>query len=192
MTALIKQYHSTVYRGLIFGKLKFYSRLFYKIPVNTLKARKLFSERWVKISHSLLQFRFWGKQTVLQSVTPPVQHFLFAVTPNYILAKRKWSSGKARRRKCCGQIDFAPIQTFSQLCQVAQLLKKGNLVWSWRHHTQVQTEMVEFIGLLLPLSSKLKNWPFKVVVVQRHQTNLEISMRVVNLLTKLIVFFMFQ
>ena len=152
---------------------------FTKFLSNTLKARILFSEMWVKISHSLLQNQFWGKQNVLQSITPPVQHFLFAVTPNYIFAKRKWSSGKARKWKCYGQIDFAPLQTFSQLCQVAQLLKKRVLVWSWRDHTQVQTEMVEFIALLLP-SSKLKNWPFKVVVVQRQQTNLEISTRVVN------------
>lgn len=127
MTALIKQYHPTMNGVLIFGKLKFYGRLFYQIPVKYSQGQNTVFWNVVKISHSLLQNQFWGKQNVLQSITPPVQHFLFAVTPNYIFAKRKWSSGKARKWKSCGQMDFAPLQTFSQLCQVAHLLKKREL-----------------------------------------------------------------
>ena len=36
---------------------------------------------------------------------------------------------------------------------------------------QVQTEIVEFIGLLFSFSSKLKIWSFHVVVVQGQQRN---------------------
>ena len=38
---------------------------------------------------------------------------------------------------------------------------------------RVQTEMVEFIALPLPFSSKLKIWSFHVVVVQGQQRNVQ-------------------
>ena len=40
---------------------------------------------------------------------------------------------------------------------------------------QVQTEMVEFIGLPLPFSGKLKIWSFHVVVAQGRQQNVQKS-----------------
>ena len=40
---------------------------------------------------------------------------------------------------------------------------------------QVQTEMVEVIGLPLPVSSKLKIWSFHVVVAQGRQRNVQKS-----------------
>ena len=40
---------------------------------------------------------------------------------------------------------------------------------------QVQTEMVEFIALPFPFSSKLKIWSFHVVVVQGRTRNVQKS-----------------
>ena len=40
---------------------------------------------------------------------------------------------------------------------------------------RVQTEMVEFIALSFPYSSKLKMWSFHVVVVQGQQRNVQKS-----------------
>ena len=40
---------------------------------------------------------------------------------------------------------------------------------------RVQTEMVEFIALSFPYSSKLKVWSFHVVVVQAQQRNVQKS-----------------
>ena len=40
---------------------------------------------------------------------------------------------------------------------------------------RVQTEMVEFIALPFPFSSKLKIWSFHVVVVQGQQRNVQKS-----------------
>ena len=57
-------------------------------------------------------------------------------------------------------------------------LKEGNLGWSWREGATpdwVQTEMVEFITLPFPFSSKPKIWPFHVVVVQGPQRNVQKS-----------------
>ena len=45
-------------------------------------------------------------------------------------------------------------------------LKKGD-------RTRVQKEMVEFITLPFPYSSKLKIWSFHVVVVQKWQRNVQ-------------------
>ena len=43
------------------------------------------------------------------------------------------------------------------------------------HRAQVQTEMVEFIGLPFQFSSKHKIWSFHVVVVQGRQRNVQKS-----------------
>ena len=74
--------------------------------------------------------------------------------------------------KTRGKIDFASFQTsFSRLSQVVLLLKIREF-WSElkrEDRARVQTEMVEFIALPLPFSSKLNIWSFHVVVVQGQQ-----------------------
>ena len=46
-----------------------------------------------------------------------------------------------------------------------------------RYRVRVQTEMIEFIVLPFPFSSKLKIYSFPVVVVQGRQRNLQKSMK---------------
>ena len=56
-------------------------------------------------------------------------------------------------------------------------LKEGNLGGD---RTRVQTEMVEFITLPFPFSSKLTLWPFYVVVVKGQQKNVQKSVMYVH------------
>ena len=66
-------------------------------------------------------------------------------------------------------------------------MKRGDLA-------RVQTEMIEFIGLLFPFSSKLKIWSFHVVGMQGRQRNVQkawFTCRLVVFLSKYIAFLMF-
>ena len=86
---------------------------------------------------------------------------------------------RQRRRswKRCSKIDFASFHLFSRLFQGAQLLKKRELSLDLKRgdRDRVLTEMVVFIALPFPFSSKLKIWSFHVVVVQGLQRNVQKS-----------------
>ena len=60
--------------------------------------------------------------------------------------------------------DLASFQTFSRLCQVAQILKKRDFMLEvkWSKPVRVRARMVEFIPLPF-FSSKLRIWTFHVV-----------------------------
>ena len=69
------------------------------------------------------------------------------------------------------------VGTLSRLFQFALLLKRKEF-WSELkrgERARVQTEMVEFIALPFPFSSKLKIWSFHVVVMQGRQRNVQKS-----------------
>ena len=68
-----------------------------------------------------------------------------------------------------------PFKLFRDYPKSSRYLNDGNLGLSSekrRDRAQVQTEMVEFITLPFPFSSKLTIWSFHVVVVQGQQRNL--------------------
>ena len=69
--------------------------------------------------------------------------------------------------------DFASFKTSSRLSQFALLLKRRELWLELKRgdRARVQTEMVEFIALPFPFSSKIKIWSFHVVIVQGQQRN---------------------
>ena len=71
----------------------------------------------------------------------------------------------------------ASFQTFSRLSQFALLLKRREFWLELKRggRARVQTEMVEFIALSFPYSSKLKVWSFHIVVVQGQQRNVQKS-----------------
>ena len=75
------------------------------------------------------------------------------------------------------KMDFTSFQTFSRLSQFALLLKRRKFWLELKRggRARVQTEMVEFIPLSFPYSSKLKVWSFHVVVVQAQQRNVQKS-----------------
>ena len=67
---------------------------------------------------------------------------------------------------------------FSPLSQVPSYLKKKReftLEMKRGDRLRIQTEMIEFIGLPVPYSDKLKIWSFHVVVVQGQQRNAQKS-----------------
>ena len=82
---------------------------------------------------------------------------------------------RQRRRPWQRRWKIAPasFQTISRLSQVAQLLKRREVMLELKRG--VQKEMVEFIALPLPSSKKLKIWSFHVVVVQGRQRSVQKS-----------------
>ena len=68
-----------------------------------------------------------------------------------------------------------PFKLFSRLSQFALVLKRRKfwLELKRRDRAQIQTEMVKFIALPFPFSSKLKIWSFHVVVVLGQQRNVQ-------------------
>ena len=78
------------------------------------------------------------------------------------------TSLKNRLRILLDVFTIIPIRPVTQ--------KKGILVGTEeKGRARVQTEMVEFIALSFPYSSKLKVWSFHVVVVQGQQRNVQKS-----------------
>ena len=82
---------------------------------------------------------------------------------------------RQRRRPWQRRWKIAPasFQTISRLSQVAQLLKRREVMLELKRG--VQKEMVEFIALPFPSSKKLKIWSFHVVVVQKRQRSVQKS-----------------
>ena len=66
---------------------------------------------------------------------------------------------------------------FYAIIPLALLLKRREFWLELKRggRARVQTEMVEFIALSFPYSSKLKVWSFHVVVVQAQQRNVQKS-----------------
>ena len=107
-----------------------------------------------------------------------------AVALRDLTIRQRWRPWKRRWK-----IDFPSFSTFSRLSQFALLLKRREFWLQLKRgdRVRVQTEMVEFIALPFPFSSKLKIWSFHVVVVQGQQRNVQKSVmtcRVVVLLIK--------
>ena len=73
------------------------------------------------------------------------------------------------------KIDFASFHFFRDYPRSPSYLKRTEFRLEMKRvdRAQVQTEMVEFIGLPFPFSSKLKFWSFHVVVVQGRQRNVQ-------------------
>ena len=74
------------------------------------------------------------------------------------------------------------LLNFSRLSQFALLLKRKEfwLVLKRGERARIRTEMVEFIALPFPFSSKLKIWSFHVVGVQEQQRNVQKSVMYVQ------------
>ena len=82
---------------------------------------------------------------------------------------------RQRRRPWQRRWKIAPasFQTISRLSQVAQLLKRREVMLELKR--EFQKEMVEFIALPFPSSKKLKIWSFHVVVAQERQRSVQKS-----------------
>ena len=75
------------------------------------------------------------------------------------------------------KIDFASFHFFRDYPRSPSYLKRTEFRLEMKRgdRAQVQTEMVEFLCLPFPFSSKLKFWSFHVVVVQGRQRNVQKS-----------------
>ena len=96
---------------------------------------------------------------------------------NYYLCLLRFT---IRQRRCPWKrpwIDFSSFHFFRDYPKSPSYLKRREFRLEMKRgdRARVQTELVEFIGLPFPFSSKLKIWLFRVVVVQGWQRKVQKS-----------------